>query len=771
MRNFLYALRQVFRLKWGNLIKLLSLTLGIAISGIFMCKVAYEQSYDDFHPDVDRLNIVYMHYNINGKDHGFQRQCLAPIALELRAKMPNVVAATRFQGYSPAWYLKDNEPMSLKVAWVDTSFFDVIQLRVLSGNPKQILSARDGMMLSRKAAERLFAKQDPIGKQITRDENTYTIQGVFEDLPNNSHLEPMDGLVAGYFREDWNGGDNSFTYFRTSDDATPEELTAEVNKLLAPRFEGWKTDRIMIDFKVDNIREEFASKVKETNLMVSLLVLIMILVAGFNFALISISSLSSRAKEVGVHKASGANVWGVFWMILWECIIYVVLALILSAVIACGFKSQIETMIGLYSDVLVMKNLWGIGLVLLLTVCVGGILPATLFARIPVTQVFRRFTDNKSKWKMALLFVQFASTMFVISFLGVMVGQYNTMMTHDLGYDYKNLIYTKLSDMKPSDYSLISNELKRLKCVEDVTFSSGIIPGAGGGFGVQDMETGENLFSSASISIDSNFVKLHGIELLSGSAAPRPRNGTDTTNITVESMVVNAEFIRRLGITGNQLGDFKMFNEVFHIAGVVKNFQTASLKKEVAPLMFLWRNWDGQNCVVTIKLTNLTPDNIKAVSDRLRELFPLKGIEIKSYPDTIRWEYADTEMFRNGVVVLTLFLIIISILGIVGYISNEIARRKREIAVRKVFGSSVTSVVVLMMKNLLVLAVVAAVISTPLAYFMSSMWQSDYIVKMPLYWWIFASSILFIIFAICLCVLVQTWRIAKENPARSVMSD
>lgn len=175
--------------------------------------------------------------------------------------------------------------------------------------------------------------------------------------------------------------------------------------------------------------------------------------------------------------------------------------------------------------------------------------------------------------------------------------------------------------------------------------------------------------------------------------------------------------------------------------------------------------------MLTFKLTDLTTDNTRAVSEKLRELFPSKGIEVKSYQDTIRWEYADTEMFRNGVVVLTLFLIIISILGIVGYVANEIARRKREIAVRKVFGSSVTSVIVLMMKNLMALAVVAVVIATPLAYFMASVWQSDYIVKMPLYWWIFAASILFIIFAICLCVLVQPWRIAKENPARSVMSD
>lgn len=258
MRNFRYAIRQVFRFRTTNIFKLLSLTLGIAISGALMLKVAYDRSYDTFYDDVDRLNIVYMHYNINGKDHGFQRECLAPIALELKSKMPNVIAATRFVKYDYNWYVKDGEPVQLRIAMVDTSFFDVFGLEVISGNPKHILSSQEGMLLSAKTAQKLYPAGDYIGKQITREGKTYTIQGVYADMRPNSHLLPMEGLIAGRYREDWSGGDNSLTYFKTSDDATPEQLTILVTEILSPRFADASSHNMAIDFKVENIRNRQA---------------------------------------------------------------------------------------------------------------------------------------------------------------------------------------------------------------------------------------------------------------------------------------------------------------------------------------------------------------------------------------------------------------------------------------------------------------------------------------------------------------------------------
>lgn len=99
MKNIYYAVKQVFKPKSANVIKLLSLTLGITISSILMCKVAFDRSFDNFHSDVENLNVLYMHWTINDEDKGFQRQCIPAIAPELKSKMANIKAITRFQHY------------------------------------------------------------------------------------------------------------------------------------------------------------------------------------------------------------------------------------------------------------------------------------------------------------------------------------------------------------------------------------------------------------------------------------------------------------------------------------------------------------------------------------------------------------------------------------------------------------------------------------------------------------------------------------------------
>lgn len=771
-RNLYYAFLQVFKLRGVNLVKLLSLTLGIVISGALMCRVAYEQSYDNFHPQVERLNVLYMHWNINGKDHGFQRQCYAEMAPELKSNTPNVTAATRYQGCAPSWFVKDNEPVSLRIAEVDTSFFDVIQLPILSGNAKQTLSKPEGMLLSQKAAQRLYPQGDYMGKQIDRGEKRYIVEGVFEDLPANTHLDVMDGVIAGSFRPGWDGGDNSYTYFRTSDDATPEELTAVVNKLYAPRFTDTEKEGIAIDFKVENIRTVFREVCQDMDLIMSLLALLTILVAGFNFALLSISSLTTRAKEVGVHKTSGARSSSIFAMIMWESVIYVVLSLILSALIIFAAQPVFESMLGKYEDIMVLQNMWAVGVVLLGMLLVGGVLPAVLFARIPVTQVFRRFTATKARWKIALLFIQFASTIFVLCFLSVIVGQYNTIMTHDLGYKYDKLVHIKLSDFDHQQRTLISNELNSMSIVQGLTYSSNLIPNSGGGYPVFDMVGDQQLFSADLMQIDSSYIQLHDLKLIVGTAMPR-NIGYDSTSTfkQVADVIVNEQFLKRMGKNTAQLTEFKMFNEVYHICGVVRDFQTSSLRAQIEPMIMTALHERNTYTYLTVELQELNSENIAAVRDRISKLMPTRGFEIGSYSDTIKWQYQDMEMFRDGVIMASIVLLIISLMGIVGYVSNEIKRRSREIAVRKIYGSSSQGVVILLMRNIMILVAIASAVAIPLSYIICESWQSEYQLKMPLHWWIFVSSALVVVVIVSACVTAQTWHIATTNPSKSLKAD
>lgn len=774
MKNIYYALKQVFKPKNTNAIKLLSLTLGITISSILMCKVAFDRSFDNFHSDVENLNVLYMHWTINDEDKGFQRQCIPAIAPELKSKMANIKAITRFQHYEKEWYTKDNEPIQMVMARVDTSFFDVFDFQVLSGNPKEILSSDDGIMISEKTSLKFYQTIDCIGKTIAQNKKTYTIKGVFKDLPRNSHLDPIEAVGAGWFSDRKTGGDNSFTYFRISNNSSIEELTQTVNEIMAPWYEEMKQRAIVIDFKVDNIREISREESKDRSLMLSLLSLLVILVAGFNFALLSISSLSTRAKEVGAHKASGASSLGIFKMIIWESIIYTLFALLLSAILIFSARTLLETIVGKYEDILEFQNMWAVGVVLIGIILIGGVLPAILFAKISVTQVFRRFTATKARWKVALIFTQFTATIFTFSFLFVILSQYNTLMTHDLGYNHDKLIHIELQNFNLAEKELIRNELKTLSQVEDVTFSSNLIPYSGGGYPIFNLTSSQQLGISDMTTIDTNYVRLHNLKLVTGSSSPIQHLSVDsTTNETrsVDEIIVNQAFLRRLGASTDQLTDFKMFGQTFHICGVVEDFQTSSLHSAIKPLMMTRYNMDRGWGYATIRLNEVTTENVNLVNKKMKSLFPTKGYEMSTYKETIASQYIEAHMFRDGILIASIILIIISLMGSVGYVSNEIKRRSREIAVRKIFGSSSKGVIYLILRSLLLLVAIASVVAIPLSYMISESWLSEYEVKASLDWWIFASSALLVALSITISVVIQTWNIATSNPSKSLKSE
>lgn len=374
-----------------------------------------------------------------------------------------------------------------------------------------------------------------------------------------------------------------------------------------------------------------------------------------------------------------------------------------------------------------------------------------------------------------MLFVQFTATIFVLSFLAVIVGQYNTILTYDLGYQYDRLIYTSLEGFSPEERNLISNQLPTLPCVEGISYSSNLIPNSGGGYQVSELEGKESLFVSDLMTIDSSYLQLHGIELLTGVKTPilRRPDEADSLQRAVDEMIVNQQFLRKLGKTSDQLTDFKMYNQTFHICGVVKDFQTSSLTESVMPLMMCQFDPNERNryCYLTIKLTELTSENFNRVADQFKEILPTRGIELKSYNDTLLMQYADARTLRDGVMLATLILILISIMGVIGYVANDTKRKSREIALRKIYGSTSWAVIGMQLKNLLILVMLAAMVAIPLSYFVCKTWQNEYDVKMPLHGWIFGSAALSVALIVVVCVTAQTWKIATSNPARSIKLD
>lgn len=773
MNNLYSALKQVFKARWINFTKVIVLALGITISSALLCRVAWEQSYDTFWSDVDNLHQMQMNFqNVEepNDDRGMSMQCFPALAPEIQDKLSSVTAATRFQKiHAKAIYKIGERDVSLGQYKVDSSFVDVFDITIIEGeSAKQVLSSPSSVMISRRAAEKISPEGSALGTQIMTGGKPYTITAIFEDIPRNSTINNVELIQWRFVPMIWDGNDSWHTYIRTVEGTTDEQLSADINELLAPRYADWEqTIGQILTFRTRNITAHFAEVADDMDLIMSVLAIGILLIAGLNFALLSISSLTSRAKEVGVRKAAGSSTMGIFSLIIFETIIYIILALIVAATIMWVAKPQLETIMGLYADVFSLGNLWAVGVVLVLLIMISGVIPAIIFARIPVTQVFQSFVAGRSSWKKALLFVQFTCSILIICFMFIIDGQYRTMANFNVGYDQEKLLIVELKGLEETQINSIINDVQSHSGVQSTSLcDSPLFYGLSGQ--MFSAEKGGSQRSARILLADTAFFKTFGIDISEGVA----ENRASVFGSGGGDVVVSREFLPFIGIEGNPVGAlFYTNNAVYRIAGVCDNFQTSSALGLVQPVVIYSRQ-DTWSTLLVVRSHSVTKELMQSVQKTVDKFYPtVTPPTVKIYRDELMQNYSDTQMFKDGVIVASIILLIITIMGITGYVGIETKRRSKEIAIRKVHGSTAREIIILIIRSLLIIVVIASAVAIPLAYILGGFWQSEFTLKVPLSWIMFAGGTIIIATTVLLCATAQSWKIATSNPARSIKSE
>lgn len=173
-----------------------------------------------------------------------------------------------------------------------------------------------------------------------------------------------------------------------------------------------------------------------------ILAAVILFIVTLNYVLISISSMSRRAKSIGVHKCNGAGSGSIFAMFMWETVVVLVISLLLMGFLLLNFRDMIEDILGVSLNGLFgWENIWAPLCVVLFLLIIGGVLPGQLFSRVPVTQVFHRYTDGKKGWKRPLLFVQFSGVAFIFSLLTLILTQSYHIISKNRGFDYERVAY------------------------------------------------------------------------------------------------------------------------------------------------------------------------------------------------------------------------------------------------------------------------------------------------------------------------------------------
>lgn len=768
MKQLYYTIQTLLRGRGSNVIKVISLTLGLLVGILLFARVAFELNYDSYYSEPENLCITLR----TGISDGIKKEPnidnYGKLAEAIRENFPDEVEdATVLDLFSQSPLYHEGKKMEhVILATSKSHVFSTLGIKVLLGDVSQ-LDRVDVIFISRSLARRLFADANPIGKTINIEiDYPLTVQGVFEDIPENTEFH-FDGVYSfdtrskqyGSERGGW-GYDSSYhcmVRFRHPDER--EKVEVRMPEMLKKYIHNYKGQSEEYSFMTPSQYHLQKPESRKIVMILSILGFAILLVAGMNNVLISVSSLAQRAKSVGIHKCNGASDGHIYRMFLYESALLILLSLLFVTVLLFTFKLEIEDLSGASLKALfTWQTLWVPILVSLILFLVIGLFPGKLFAAIPVTQVFHRFTAHRFVWKRSLLFIQFTGIAFILGLLMVILLQYHQVMTRDMGYKVDNLAvgwspYREIDKM--------DGILRGLPIVEEFCNASTIIYGGYMGQPYTDAHGKE--FMGRIEFVDEHYVPVMGLQIIKGRNIQQDKE-----------ILINEEMVRQIGWTdspiGKNLEDGK--NNFGTIVGVVKDYVVQSAYMPQAPVA-LMSNLEWMNVLNKRNIILKEPfgENLAKINTLMKEAFPTVDIVFRSARQEIDKQYQEVRRFRNVVIIASIAILLIALMGLFGFVNDEIQRRSKEIAIRKVNGAEVPDILRLVSGNIFWTALSAVLVGIVFAYIVSNKWLEQFSDRVSVNGGHFLVVIIIILLLIIGSVIGRSWNVANENPVNSIKNE
>lgn len=769
MKQLYYVIQTLIHGRGSYIIKIISLGLGLTMSILLFSRVVFEQSFDTCFKDNERLLQLWNVWTVNGEDIKPSELIIGAAAGGILEAMPDIVESAASTGrwmVSAPLYNGNVRFNESKVA-ADSLFFQTMGIEVLSGNPLNDLVQKDVVYLSKRLADKMFGGESPVGKVISYNkEIDLMVKGVYATLPDNCTMRP-EAVISlptvwsrGWGNYSWRGGDSWREYIRLKKDVDLDELNKRIDMVVQQHVP--RNEKFGITVTAKPIRDTYRGyeEVKRMRNIMLILGIAILFITALNYALISISSLSRRAKSIGVHKCSGAGAGTVFSMFLWETAIVILLALLLMVFLLFNFREFVEDTASAKLEVLfAMDRIWvpmGVTLMLFL---LGGVLPGHIFSRIPVTQVFRRYTEGKKGWKTPLLFIQFAGVAFIGGLMCVVMLQYHYVINKDTGYNPERIAIGANNAYTAESRSAARHFYEGLPYVEAVASSESYPSNGYSGQMIPD-EAGVGLFSSKYDYTTENYVSFMGMSVLQGRI---PRESGE--------VAVNEEFVRRMHWGKDVLGrNIRTEEGRVKVVGMIKDFNIEGFYEAPKPFVLHHHPYELGN-LVYVRLKEPFGENLQKLNREASEAFPDQTIDFFGLEQKMVESYNSVRVFRNATLLATITILFITLMGLIGYINDELQRRSKEIAIRKVNGAEASSILEMMTCNVLWVSLPAVVIGTWGAWYVGGLWMEQFAVTIDFVIPYYIGVAVLVLGIIIGCVLSRTWKIANENPVKSIKSE
>ena len=783
---------KIFSKNQGTFIKVLSLAIGLTFGLVLLAKVQLERRYDSCIADKDRVYEIHETFQRQGEEmqeYGATPGGIAPILMQ---NIPEVEVATRYTGQF------DDEKLTLedgsryhfeRAVFADTCFFDIFQTRVLRGDARKILSSAGQCLVS----QRLYHKigGEAVGKNFTfasAPGKPMTIAGVFEDYPENSSFSQFDILMSmpsmGTYAYDGTenliGNDRYHSFIRLRQDADMKKVRQEIDVLLK-RVLPWDDLKYLGYADAGMTLESVAGQrmkdtsVRTTCIILSIVALVMLFTAVMNYILVVISSLVGRARQVAVRKVFGAPRGSFYCSTLAEAAAHLMVALAFAALLLYVGQDVVRSLLGVSIGTLFSRQTaFVVGVVCVVVLLCCGLLPGIIYSRIPLVYAYRVFSESKRTWKLSLLSFQFVLSTMLLCVLTTIYRQYDYMLTKDMGYSYDRVAYVDVSALHGDSIYSLAREMENLPCVERTAAAYSLFCDSQNGDNVFLPDRPEEMFNCANLFFaEGGLVDVMGLEIVRGRDFKRVEHQGWT-----QEMLVDENFAQKMkavagidDIVGRQFTHSSLGKEYpLTVVGVVKNFVMGSLvSQEQRPMMVT--NGNVWTHYIMIRLQSITPENILAVQQLCDDRYPDSELSVKLYKNELADQYEETHNTRDLIMIGCLATLLITLIGLIGYLRDEVQRRTRELAIRKVFGASVAELQSMFLRSIVLIALPTIVVGSILGYALSQLLMEQFPDRIALEWWTFAAAAFVVLAVIMLVVMLQTYRAALKNPVESIKTE
>ncbi len=796
---FRYAFRNLVKQRGRTLINLIGLSFSIAIVIIIFLYVSGELSYNNFHENADRIYRMYS--SAKPVDSGIIYSPYQPAetAAALHESVPGVDATCRLKS-TPAFIGLDEELFQEHIGFVDSTFFQLFTYEFLAGDRVTPLDKRKSVVLTESVAWKIFKDStltldDMIGQAVIFPEDPpfhfYTVTAIIADSPKNtsfkwSVLVPYVNSRA-YAQSNDFGGD-TYTYVMLDEKNNLAQLE-EASQGLVEQIHGeglrqaiemgFLNDEHNFTFHFMPFRDfyldsdfmwgsyEIMGNKKSLYILSSIAVLIL-LIACFNYVMISIGTALNRIGDFGMMAVVGARRWQILTQFIVESLLLTLISLFLGIILA----EQLLPLFNQLADDDLIFSLYARGtnylfllsILMFIVISTSAYIGTYLLHRAQPLKLLRKealSVRRNGVARISVVLQYFIAIVLLISG-GMIMKQLNFLENSDVGFSKENTAVIHV-DFDLRKIQTLKEGILESPHVRSVTMSDRSFDSGSSSQGLKN-PNGEQI-QVRFLRIDQDYLKTLELELIEGRNFLR-----DEANDTIPGVIVNETLVRELMIE-DPVGErvvLRFDGGVVDIIGVVRDFNFDSMHDEIQPLMMHNSNFNS----IWYMFVRAEESQMAAVLEHCenvwKEVVPEFSWEYTFMTDVLEGQYRDEDRWSRIIAYASAIAILLSCLGLMGISGLLVARRFKEVGIRKSYGASIGKIVILLNAGLLKWVLLAFVLACPAAWFIAKRWLQDFAYQTTVSWWIFALAGVAALLISVLTITLQIYRVARQNPVNAL---